>query len=104
MKSDFEVARNRSIGSRGEFVVHYLSRFGHSENPHSDHIVNGVRVAVKQEVIKPDDVAIFYFERDYSKTEHMTKVTDILIDKYGELNQYPEGMLDEWSNLLIELV
>jgi hypothetical protein len=34
----------------------------------------------------------------------MTRVTEIFIDRHGELSNYPDGLLDEWSNLLGRLI
>lgn len=71
---------------------------------HSDHIVNGIRVAVKEEDITPNKVAIFYFDKIITGSEQYTEVTDIKIDKNGTLNEYPENLLDEWSNQLSKLI
>lgn len=225
-KSDFEISRNRSIGSRGEFAAHYLARFGMSEkiafaglhhpmansdrllhqtigwlndicpgarlvvedvkgadliklgfqfetrggftnefsplnvgfgilyvlpvivlllrarpgdlvlveNPeshlhpkgqaaigrllaaagangvqifcesHSDHIINGVRVAVKENLLAPEHLAVYYFGRTHHGQEHKTDVTEIRVDRHGELSDYPPGLLDEWSQLLAKLI
>lgn len=71
---------------------------------HSDHIVNGIRVAVKEHDIADDKVILFYFERRIEEKEQFSKITNIDIDKKGELSTYPKHLLDEWSNLLIKLV
>lgn len=71
---------------------------------HSDHILNGIRVAVKEEDITPDKVAIFYFDKIITTSEQYTEVTDIKIDKNGTLSEYPENLLDEWSNQLSKLI
>jgi predicted ATPase len=69
---------------------------------HCDHIINGVRVAVKENLIDKDHVSIYYFDRKQSS--HETKITHIQMDKFGELSHYPEGLLDEWNNLLMRLI
>lgn len=71
---------------------------------HSDHIINGVRVAVKEGIIQQNQLAVYYFSRDLRAEEHKTEITEILIDRHGELNHYPEGLLDEWNNLLVKLI
>lgn len=71
---------------------------------HSDHIINGVRVAVKNEIIRENLLSIYYFSRNLQTEEHKTEITEILIDRHGELNNYPEGLLDEWNNLLVKLI
>jgi predicted ATPase len=71
---------------------------------HSDHILNGIRVAVKEREITEDRLRLFYFERKIEDTEQYSKITNIEIDKNGELSSYPKNLLDEWSNQLIKLV
>jgi predicted ATPase len=71
---------------------------------HSDHILNGIRVAVKEQEITEDRLRLFYFERKIEDTEQYSKITNIEIDKNGELSSYPKNLLDEWSNQLIKLV
>ena len=80
---------------------------------HSDHVINGVRVAVKRNDISSDDVKIAFFERkphevkdetSSLKKEIFTTVKDILVDKNGSLSEYPEDFMDEWNNQLMELL
>ena len=71
---------------------------------HSDHILNGIRVAVKENDISKDKVAIFYYDRIVDASEQFSVVADISIDNNGELNEYPKNMLDEWSNQLFKLM
>jgi predicted ATPase len=78
---------------------------------HSDHILNGIRVAVnefhKAEEnlgISKDDVNIVYFEKTTTPTEQYTTNTQIRIDSKGELDEYPKDFLDEWSNQLLKLL
>lgn len=71
---------------------------------HSDHILNGIRVAVKEENLSKDKVVAFYFEKVVDTSEQYSKVTNIEIDQNGELSDYPTNMLDEWSNQLFKLM
>ncbi len=71
---------------------------------HSDHIINGARVAVKNGDLTNDKIMIYYFDRNKNDDEHKSRVAEILIDRNGELSQYPQGLLDEWENLLIKLI
>jgi predicted ATPase len=71
---------------------------------HSDHILNGIRVAVKEKVINKEKVIAFYFQKENHEMEQYSKITDIEIDKNGSLSEYPEGLLDEWSNQLSKLI
>ena len=71
---------------------------------HSDHILNGIRVAVKEKLIDKSKVNVMYFNKITTDTEQFSNVTQIEIDKNGELSEYPEDFLDEWSNQLLKLV
>lgn len=71
---------------------------------HSDHVVNGVRGAVKDKIVSRKDVGISYFERKVYEDEVCTDVRNIKIDSHGSLSEYPEGFMDEWNNQLMELI
>ena len=71
---------------------------------HSDHILIGIRVAVKENEIAKEKVGIFYFERVIDADEQYSKITDITVDQNGELSSYPKDMLDEWNNQLFNLM
>jgi len=69
---------------------------------HSDHILNGLRVCVKKETLQPEDVQIFYFDKDENSTS--PKVFMPQIDKDGRIEEWPDGFFDEWNNNLMELL
>lgn len=71
---------------------------------HSDHIINGIRVAVKEGLISEDKTTLFYFERKVAEKEQFSAITDIKLDKNGTLSDEPEGLLDEWGNQLLKLI
>lgn len=69
---------------------------------HSDHIINGIRIAVKETELSPDNVAISYFQRN--RDEHTTEIQNIRIDKKGKILDWPDGFLDEWNDSLFKLI
>lgn len=71
---------------------------------HSDHIVNGIRVAIKENPTLKNETILFYFDKVVTDTEQYSKITNIEIDKNGELSEYPPKMMDEWSNQLLKLL
>jgi predicted ATPase len=71
---------------------------------HSDHILNGIRVAVKEQDIDKSKVNIMYFDKVTTDSEQYSKITSIKVDKNGEMSEYPQNFLDEWSNQLLKLV
>ncbi len=71
---------------------------------HSDHILNGVRVGVKENPALKDRTIMFYFKKEVTESEQYSKITNIEIDKNGTLSDYPKNLLDEWSNQLSKLI
>ena len=71
---------------------------------HSDHLINGVRVAVKERQIKPEQVSVYYFERDPEAEEHVTQIVQPTIDINGRLSQQPRGFFDEYARQLDRLL
>lgn len=68
---------------------------------HSDHVINGVRVAIKDSIISEDDVSVIYYSKDRSQN---TEIKQIKIDNKGNLDDYPVGLLDEWGTLMAKLI
>ena len=58
-------------------------------------------MAVKNGIINKDDLGLDYFDRD---VELDSTVTEISVDAHGSLSEYPNGLLDEWGNLMAELI
>jgi predicted ATPase len=71
---------------------------------HSDHILNGIRVSVKEENIERANVNIMYFDKVTTEKEQFSRVKQIEIDKNGTLKEYPKDFMDEWSNQLSKLI
>ena len=71
---------------------------------HSDHILNGIRVAVKDNLVDKSKVNEMYFEKTTTEKEQFTKITQIKVDSKGELSDYPKNMIDEWGNQLFKLL
>jgi len=60
---------------------------------HSDHILDGIRIAVMEGLLKPEQTAFHYFF--YDKEEEKIKITTPQINTEGRFNQWPEGFFDE---------
>lgn len=69
---------------------------------HSDHFLNGIRVATKKEILKPESSQIYYFRKEKNGLE--TKIDKLNIDKNGKIDEWPIGFFDEWDNKLDELL
>ena len=68
---------------------------------HSDHIINAIRVSVKDNIISNSLCNIMFFLQD---DDYNTNCKIIDIDKNGNFDEYPIGFLDEWDNALIKLL
>jgi predicted ATPase len=71
---------------------------------HSDHLLNGIRVAVKNKLVNVDDVSVMYFSRDMNQNEHITIIDQPIIESTGKLNYKPVGFFDEYSKQLDYLI
>lgn len=74
---------------------------------HSDHIINGVLVAIKNfeengRGVSHDRVKMFFVERD--EKVHASKVIDIPVLEGGRLGQQPKGFFDQIDNDLEKLM
>ena len=67
---------------------------------HSDHFIDGVRIAVRDGLIRPNDVAIHYFERVGGKTV----VSSPQVDVDGRLSSWPVGFFDQHEENLARLL
>ena len=70
---------------------------------HSDHVLNGIRVAVKKGKLAPQKTGLFFFYKD-REDSYKHKVTTPVLDENGRLDEWPEGFFDEWDNALLELI
>ncbi|MGW3437943.1 AAA family ATPase [Streptomyces bacillaris] len=67
---------------------------------HSDHVLNGVRLAVKQGRVTPEQTVLHYFRRNGTGAEVVTP----RINSAGKLDQWPDGFFDELENTLDQLI
>lgn len=70
---------------------------------HSDHIMNGIRVAVRKGVLDTDKTNFLYFYKD-EEDEYRHKLVQPQINEKGKFDQWPEGFFDEWDNSLMDLL
>lgn len=68
---------------------------------HSDHVLNGARLAVRRKTLQPEDVRVHFFTHD-PQTGRPEKLSP-QIQKSGALTDWPPGFFDEWDRALDEL-
>ena len=71
---------------------------------HSDHLLNGVRLAVKHAAIPPGSVRVHYFTRASETIRTVHRVVSPRIDRDGRINEWPDGFFDQWDRALDELL
>ena len=66
---------------------------------HSEHVINGIRLAaLKNEYkIQNDDIRIFFFDRNFDKI-------DLIIEKTGRIPNWPERFFDQYQHELAEII
>ena len=66
---------------------------------HSDHLLNGIRLAVRDDLVQPNNVALDFI----GQGGVAGKVTTLAIDKNGSVSDWPAGFFDQAENDLATL-
>lgn len=61
---------------------------------HSDHVLNGIRRAVKEGDLSADQVAIHFFR---PRMDNQTQVVSPVMDDSGNFDSWPEGFFDQFD-------
>ena len=66
---------------------------------HSEHVINGIRLAALKEeyALDNEDVRIFFFDKDFQKK-------DLIIEKNGKIFNWPERFFDQYQKELSEII
>jgi predicted ATPase len=70
---------------------------------HSDHVLNGLRRAVRDGIIKPEQTAIHFFTTVLAKEEARPKVVSPAINTQGQLDHWPTGFFDQFDKDMMAL-
>jgi len=78
----------------------FLANLAHSGvqvivETHSDHVLNGVRLAVRKKCLSPENAAVHFFNRRPRTSEDPAHVVAIRIDSDGNLSEWPGGFFDQ---------
>jgi predicted ATPase len=71
---------------------------------HSDHVLNGLRLAVHGRMIDPERIAMHFFSRKREAGRTRSTFESPTIDKDGRLDRWPDGFFDEWDKSLERLL
>lgn len=67
---------------------------------HSDHIFNAIRLSVKNETIRNENVGFLHFKRE----KQSYTITSARIDGNGRIDNWQDGFFDEWDKGLEKLL
>lgn len=62
---------------------------------HSEHVLNGIRIAALKNKIAPNDISINFFSVDASGPDVKHNVENIKLNERMDLETWPEGFLDQ---------
>lgn len=71
---------------------------------HSDHVLNGVRLAVKEARLSAEATAIHFFSQAFEGGEAVHRCQSPQLDKSGRLSEWPEGFFDQYDTALERLL
>lgn len=71
---------------------------------HSDHVLNGIRLAVHRGKIKPEEICFHFFQRIEQDNQALAQVVSPKIDRNGRIDRWPDGFFDEWDKSLDALL
>ncbi len=69
---------------------------------HSDHVLNGIRIAVRDGRLLPDAVKIHFFDKPMEDQLSPTIHTPTL-NKFGQIDSWPHGFFDELDRSMEKL-
>lgn len=73
---------------------------------HSDHIINGIRLSVLDNIIKSDETNFIFFKL-VQKDEDLTYSTEVSrpnLNNLGQFDSWPEGFFDQWNSSVKQIL
>jgi predicted ATPase len=70
---------------------------------HSDHVLNGIRLSVKDTILESGDTTILFFDKGDTEARG-TRVSPLQVDADGRIDQWPEGFFDEFERSIEKLM
>jgi len=68
---------------------------------HSEHIINGIRLATLEDDIDNNEIQINFFES--KNDDEKPYIKEIMIDKFSDLSDWPEGFFDQQEQDISEI-
>jgi predicted ATPase len=64
---------------------------------HSDHVLNGILIAVHAGLLEPDKIDLHFFQRSNKPDDMSSEIISPKVNRDGRLDQWPDGFFDEWD-------
>lgn len=71
---------------------------------HSDHFLNGLRLARKNAYCAKDDIRLMFVQRDSTDGQLFSYTSEIMINDDGKFSEALPKMFNTWSDVLIQLI
>jgi len=71
---------------------------------HSDHVLNGIRLAVHNKTVSPSQVQLHYFSKTDLSGLGSSRIRSLTIDSEGRIADWPDGFFDEFERSLDQLM
>lgn len=91
-------------------LIKYLVRIANEKNvqcfieTHSDHIVNGLLVSLKENKILVNEAQILFFDRKIKDEKSFIEVSNLELTQYGRVRRPPKGFCDQYAMDLRKLI
>lgn len=91
-------------------LIKYLVRVAKEKNiqcfieTHSDHIVNGLLISLKERKILVDDAQILFFDKKIRDEQSYIDVSNLELTQYGRVRRPPKGFCDQYAIDLRNLI
>lgn len=91
-------------------LINYLMRIVKEKNvqcfieTHSDHIVNGLLVSIKENKIPVNEAQILFFDRKVKDEKTYVEVSNLELTQYGRVRRPPKGFCDQYAIDLRKLI
>jgi predicted ATPase len=70
---------------------------------HSDHVLNGIRISLKDQVVRPEHTSVYFFGHRQESEGSSAAVISLAIDQNGNLSHWPAGFFDQAEHDLANL-
>lgn len=91
-------------------LMEYLVQVSNEKNvqcfveTHSDHIINGLLVSLKEQKLNVEDAKILFFDRKNQDEQSYIDVPNLELTQYGRVRRPPKGFCDQYGIDLRKLI